>query len=99
MYQRIVCFKFKPGVTGDAIQQHMDDFAALKDAIPQIVAYSGGRTVVHGDASDAYDTLHYMTFDSLDAIDGYFAHEAHRRFIDANKAHWANVLVLNAPLG
>ncbi len=31
--QRIVCFKFKPGTSPEALQQHMKGFQGLKDSI------------------------------------------------------------------
>ena len=98
-YQRIVCFKFKENAPESAIQAHMDSFKALKDQIPQIAAYSGGRATSgdHNQPPD-YDTLHYLTFANLADIEVYFHHEAHQRFIEANKAIWDGVLVLNATI-
>lgn len=95
--QRIVCFKFKEGTPEEAIQQHMDDFAAMQPAIPQIIEYRGGRTKP-GDNNRPpdFDTMHYLTYASMDDIDVYLPHPAHRRFIELNREIWANVLVLNA---
>lgn len=95
--QRIVCFKFKPGTPEDCIRQHMADFAGMKDAIAQIQEYRGGRTKP-GDHNSppGFDTMHYMTFESMAAIDIYYYHEAHQRFIERNKEIWENVLVLNS---
>ncbi len=97
--QRIVCFKFKSGTSGPAIHQHMADFAGMKDLIPQILEYRGGQTKP-GDYNSppGFDTMHYMTFESMAAIEIYFHHEAHQRFIERNKAVWENVLVLNADI-
>lgn len=95
--QRIVCFKFKPGTPEGAIQQHMADFAGMKDFIAQIEEYRGGLTKP-GDYNSPpdFDTMHYMTFANMEAIDIYFHHEAHQRFIERNKAVWDHVLVLNS---
>ena len=97
--QRIVCFKFKPGTPEIAVQQHMQDFAGMKDFITQIQEYRGGPTRP-GDFNRApdFDTMHYMTFASMEDIDIYFHHEAHQRFIQRNKEGWENVLVLNSEL-
>jgi hypothetical protein len=97
VYQRIVCFKFKENATEEAIRQHMDGFKQLKDAIPQIVAYSGGLAV-SGDrgATPDYDSLHILTFASLEDIEQYFHHDRHQRFIQKNREIWNKVLVLNA---
>ena len=61
--QRIVCFKFKDGVSAEAVQQHMQDFAGMKALIPQIQDYRGGLTKP-GDlnAPPDFDTMHYMSF-------------------------------------
>lgn len=95
--QRIVCFKFKEGVSAEAILQHMTDFAAMKDAIPQIRDYRGGRTVP-GDNNQTpeYDSMHYLVYDSVMDIEIYIPHEAHQRFIARNKDIWSKVLVLNS---
>lgn len=96
MIQRIVCFKFKADATDASIQQHMDSFAALKDAMPYIKSYRGGKAL-SGDrgAAPAFDALHYLTFDSMADIDAYFLHEAHQAFIAENREIWESVLVLN----
>ena len=97
--QRIVCFKFKPGTPEDAIQQHMQDFAAMKDAIPQIREYRGGLTKP-GDNNRPpdYDAMHYLTYASMADIDLYIPHEAHQSFISRNREHWEQVLVLNSEI-
>ena len=95
--QRTVCFKFKPETSQAAVQQHMQDFAGMKDFIPQIQEYRGGPTRPgdYNRPSD-FDTMHYMTFASMEDIDIYFHHEAHQRFIQRNKEVWASVQVLNS---
>ncbi len=97
MYQRIVCFKFRAGTSEEAIRAHMQRFAALADAIPQIASYQGGRAVDDPNEPTAdYDSLHTLTFASLEDIDIYFHHAAHQRFIAENKAVWERALVMNA---
>jgi uncharacterized protein (TIGR02118 family) len=98
MIQRIVCFRFKNDAGDDKIKAHMDDFAALADKIPAIKSYYGGRAI-SGDkgAPPEYDTLHYLTFDSMEDVDTYFHHEEHQAFIERNRANKnRKVLVLNA---
>lgn len=97
--QRIVCFKFKPGTSEEAIRQHMQDFAGMKAAIPQIQEYRGGRTKP-GDNNRPpdFDTMHYLTYASMEDINLYLPHEAHQRFIERNREHWENVLVLNSEI-
>ena len=95
--QRIVAFKFKEGTSEEAIEQHMNHFAALKDSIPQIQSYRAGQTFpADYEGTGDYDVLHYSTFESEEAIEEYFNHPAHQRFIEANKDIWENVIVLNS---
>jgi hypothetical protein len=98
--QRIVAFKFKEDASEAAIQQHMDYFASLKDSIPQILSYRAGSTFpVDYENTGDFDVLHYSTFSSEEAIEEYFNHPAHQRFIQANKDIWENVIVLNSEVG
>ena len=94
MYQRFVCFKFKENTSSEAVKQHLEMFAALKDAIPQIVSCSSGKTFDGGAGEEKFDIAHYLTYKSQADIDIYFHHEAHQVFIEANKANWDNVLVV-----
>ena len=95
--QRIVCFKFKESATDLDRRSHMDDLAALKTLIPQMASYTAGFGL-SGDfgSSPKYDTLHYMTFASMEDVNIYFEHEAHKRFVENHKTSWDDVLVLNA---
>lgn len=97
--QRIVCFKFKPGISSAAMAQHMQDFAGLKPAIAQIQEYRAGMTKP-GDFNSPpeYDVMHYMTFASMEDIDRYIPHPAHQSFIARNKETWEKVLVLNSEI-
>lgn len=97
--QRIVCFKFKEGVSPAVVQQHMQDFAAMKAAIPQIQEYRGGLTKPgDNNAPPEYDSMHYLVYASMEDIEIYIPHEAHQRFIARNRASWEKVLVLNSTI-
>jgi hypothetical protein len=97
--QRIVCFKFKPGTTSEAIEQHMRGFAGLKDSISYILSYQAGPTV-RGDLNEKgeYDVMHYCTYRNEEEIKLYSVHPVHQRFIEQNKAIWEKVLVINSRL-
>jgi hypothetical protein len=99
VYQRIVCFKFKPAASLKAIQAHMAHFARLADQIPQITSYSGGLTIAdeHGNPP-GFDSLHIATYHSMADIEAYFHHAAHQKFIETHKEIWADVLVLNSQI-
>jgi hypothetical protein len=95
--QRIVCFKFKPATTPEAIQQHMRGFAGLRDSISYILSYQAGPTV-RGDLTEKpeYDVMHYCTYRNEEEIQRYSVHPVHQRFIQQNKAIWEKVLVINS---
>lgn len=98
--QRIVCFKFKADAPPEAVARHMSHFARLKEEIPLIVSYHAGKTLT-GDkgAAPEYDVMHYMTFRTEADIEAYFGHAKHKEFIQANKAIWDKVLVINSNTG
>jgi hypothetical protein len=97
--QRVVCFKFKPGTTPEAIQQHLEGLAALKDSIPYILSYQAGSTV-QGELKEKseYDVMHYFTFRSEADIPLYYNHPAHLRFAQKNSKNWEKFFVVNAQL-
>ncbi|MFN2133364.1 MAG: Dabb family protein [Anaerolineae bacterium] len=96
-YQRIVCFKFIAEATPEQVQAHMDDFAALRDAVPGITEYRAGPVMPEG-VEPKYDSLHYLVFAREEDIQRYFNHRAHQQFIQRNRPIWEDVLVLNAPI-
>jgi hypothetical protein len=98
--QRIVCFKFKPGTTAEAREQHMRGFAGLKDSISYILSYRAGPTVIADLGKEPeYDVMHYTTYRSEEEIKLYSVHPVHRRFIRDNKEAWDKVLVINSTIG
>lgn len=98
--QRIVCFKFNPGLTEEARQKHMRGFAGLKDSISYILSYQAGSTVKADMGEEPeYDVMHYTTYRSEEEIKLYSVHPVHRRFIRDNKEAWAKVLVINSTIG
>lgn len=96
--QRIVCIKFKKDVETQAVEQHMNGFAALKHEIPQIVNYSSGRTILPNQAVADYDVVHYLTFQNEADIVTYEKSEAYQQFVKQNKVVWDKVLVVNADI-
>ena len=95
--QHMVCFKFKEGVTQEQKEQHMSDFAALKDSIPELKTYSGAYTFdVSYEKTADYDCMHIAGFDTEEDLETYFHHPAHQRFIERNKDAWADVIVVNS---
>ena len=97
--QRIVCFKFKTGASEEAIRQHMQDFAAIKQAMPQILEYRAGRTKPgDNNAPPGYDVMHYLVYASMEDVNVYIPHPAHQFFMERNREIWEDVLVLNSEI-
>ena len=97
--QRVVCFQFKSDADAAAVQKHMDDFASLESAIPEILSYRGGRVIEEAnDPQSGFDSMHYMTFASEPAIEAYFHHAAHQRFIADNRSIWDRVIVISSEI-
>ncbi|MGB3850383.1 MAG: Dabb family protein [Tunicatimonas sp.] len=95
--QHVVAFKFKEGISAEAAQQHMDDFAGLQDKIPELRSYEAGKTfkVAYESTAD-YDIMHYTTFANEADMEVYFNHPDHQKFIADNKDSWADVFVSNS---
>ena len=98
-FQRIVCFKFKAGVSAEAKAKHAADFAAFVKATPQVLSYRAGKTVKGESKSDPeFDIMHYLTFAKEADILQYDVNPAHKKFIDANKESWDKVIVVNGAI-
>ena len=96
--QQIVCIKFKKGVENKAIERHMASFAALKHEIPQIIGYASGETILPTEATSDYDVVHYITFQSNDAIKEFEKSDAYQEFVQQNKGIWDSTLIVNADI-
>lgn len=97
--QRVVCFKFKAGITAEAKQKHMADFAAFVKLVPQVLSYRAGKSVKGESKTDpAYDVMHYMTFAKEADILVYDGHAAHKKFVEDNKSGWETVIAVNSTI-
>ena len=96
--QQIVCVKFKKGVESQAVEQHMNGFAALKREIPQVVNYTSGKTILPNQAVAEYDVVHYLTFQSEADIKIFEASPAYKQFVSQNEGIWEKTLIVNADI-
>lgn len=96
--QQIVCIKFKNGVESQAVEQHMNGFAALKHEIPQVVNYTSGKTILPNQAVSEYDVVHYLTFQSEADIKIFENSPAYKKFVKDNKGVWEKTLIVNADI-
>ena len=96
--QRVVCIKFKPGTTPEDIEKHMRDFAALKNNVKDVVAYSAGRVEKNTETEGQFDVVHYLTFRTKEGAQQYVANADRKAFIKGNEANWDEVLELNSSI-
>ncbi|MGF7215067.1 hypothetical protein GGR92_001207 [Spirosoma lacussanchae] len=96
--QQIVCVKFKKGVESQAVEQHMNGFAALKHEIPNIVGYTSGKTILPNGAVADYDVVHYLTFQSEADIKIFESSPAYKQFVTQNQGVWEKTLIVNADI-
>lgn len=97
--QRIVCYKFKEGISQKAIQSHLDDFQNLKREIREIVAYSAGSTVAdEEEIRSEYELVHHLTFRTEEDIEKFKLNPIYLDFLSKHKADWEKVMVINAEI-
>ncbi len=96
--QQIVCVKFKKGVELQAVERHMNGFAALKHDIPQIVNYTSGKTILPNGGVSDYDVVHYLTFQSEADIKIFENSQAYKQFVSENRDNWDNSLIVKADI-
>lgn len=95
--QKIVCIKFKEGVSATDIDKHMLEFSKLRREIPQMVAYTAGKTLsVRGESE--FDAMHYLTFRTEDDIITFQNHPEYKAFVQRNQALWEKELVVDASI-
>lgn len=97
--QRVVCFKFKYGISPETIQGHIAGFDALKKTIPYILSHQAGMTI-QGELKDKpeYDVMHYMTFRNEYDIQLYYDHPTHLQFFEKYGETWEKFFVVNSRL-
>jgi hypothetical protein len=99
MFQRIVCFKYKPETTPEDIAAHFKKFRALTGVIPEIVSYQGGMCFPNADGTPPeYDSAHCLTFRTKDDIAAYFYHPHHQELGKYARAISEKILVVNAEI-
>ncbi|WP_025761291.1 Dabb family protein [Dyadobacter tibetensis] len=94
--QKVVCIKFKSGISQAQIEQHFNDFAAMKNQMRDVVAYSAGQVQSDAQFPEAYDVVHYLTFRSAESADLYAKHEIQQKFMADHRDQWADILELNS---
>ena len=78
--RHIVVFKYKADATPAQIDRVTTAFAALKDAIPGIVAFEHGVNNSPENLNKGFTHVYQVTFTDAAARDAYLPHPAHRAF-------------------
>jgi len=95
--QQIVCVKFKANTSSSEMERYMKEYAQLRREIPQVVAYSAGKTLAINGTPD-YDVMHYVTFRTGDDIMIFQNHPKHQEFLKNNESICEKTLVINADI-
>jgi hypothetical protein len=94
--QRVVCVKFKQGTTAQDVEKHMRDFATMKNAVKDVVAYSAGHVQDSEPGESEFDVIHYLTFRTKEAAQEYAINADRKAFVKTNEANWDKVLEMNS---
>lgn len=78
--RHVVAFKFKDSATPEQIDRAVAEFRALKDKIPQIVAFEMGTNVSPEGLHKGFTHCFILTFRSAEDRDIYLEHPDHQAF-------------------
>ena len=78
--RHVVVFKFKAGADQAKINQITAAFAALRDQIPNVIAFEHGENNSPEKLNQGFTHVYQLTFTSAAARDVYLVHPAHKAF-------------------
>lgn len=84
MLIHIVCWKYRPDVSGEEREGHRKRLAALADLIPSVRRLDVGADVLSLERS--FDTGLIAEFDSREGLDEYDAHPEHQAVVAIGRA-------------
>ena len=82
VYRHVVVFKFKETTSAEQIEQINKDFAALQDAIPEIIAFEQGVNVSPEGLDQGFTHVYLVTFKDKAGLEVYLPHPAHKAFVE-----------------
>jgi len=94
----VVCYKFNENTPKDQVEKHIGDFLELKKSNKQIVNYTAGYTVGHGDKKPDFDVMHYLTFKTEEDIAKFKQSSSYQKFVNTHKNEWKAEFVINADI-
>lgn len=80
-YRHVVVFKFKDTTTPAQIEQINNDFKALQNAIPEIIAFEHGKNVSPEGLDQGFTHVYLVTFKDKAGLETYLPHPAHQAFV------------------
>jgi hypothetical protein len=78
--RHVVVFRFKPDASPDKIRQITEAFAALKNQIPDVLAFEHGVNNSPEKLNQGFTHVYQLTFTNAAARDVYLVHPAHKAF-------------------
>ncbi len=93
--RHVVLFAFAPEATPAEIASVEAAFAALPDAIPEIVAFEWGRDVSVEGKAQGFTHCFLVTFANEAGRAAYLPHPAHLAFVELASRHRAKGLVFD----
>lgn len=93
--KHVVALKFKDDITAGRKAQAIQNFWDLKDEIPEIKEFEGGKDFSVEGLDKGFTHCFILTFESEAARDIYLPHPAHIRVAEQNKPMLSDLLVLD----
>jgi len=75
--QHMVWLKFKPGISQQRIEEHMEALRGMQDTVPQVKYVAAGESL--SDRAGDYTHGVLVTLDSFEDLKAYDAHPEHQR--------------------
>ena len=91
----MVSFQFKEEVSEERRAQAVQNFLDLKNEIPEIKKFEGGKNISTGGLNKGFTHCFILTFESEAAKDIYLPHPAHVRVVEENKPLFSDLLVFD----
>jgi hypothetical protein len=93
--RHVVLFKFKDDAPPDRIREIEKSFRALKDQIPEILAFEWGTNMSPENRAEGFTHCFFLTFRNAAARDAYLPHPAHKAFGAQLRPYLDKVLVID----
>ncbi|MEM9366616.1 MAG: Dabb family protein [Planctomycetota bacterium] len=95
LLRHVVMFQFKQTSSDEEVQEVVDAFAKLPDAIPEIAAYEHGVNNSPEGLNDGLTHCFLVSFRSEEDRATYLPHPAHKAFVEILKPHLEKVVVID----